>query len=62
QHAFNVFKQLKRQTTNDLSDINSKLEKPGDNFDSPIRILIKDADLYKFCKERSKRISFILEK
>ncbi len=24
QHAFNVFKQLKRQTTNDSSDINSK--------------------------------------
>ncbi|WP_215535824.1 plasmid partition family protein [Borreliella bavariensis] len=42
--------------------MNSKLGKPGDNFDSPIRILIKDADLYKFCKERSKRTSFILEK
>ncbi|WP_187981591.1 plasmid partition family protein [Borreliella bavariensis] len=42
--------------------MNSKPGNPGDNFDSPIGILIKNVDLYKFCKESSKRVSFILEK
>ncbi|WP_151073842.1 chromosome replication/partitioning protein [Borreliella turdi] len=58
----NVFKQIKKQTkAHDLNDTNNKLGNSNNNFEIPIRILINDIDLYKFCKESNKRISFILE-
>ncbi|WP_215536674.1 chromosome replication/partitioning protein [Borreliella bavariensis] len=58
----NAFKQIKKQTVaHNLSDKDDKLKNSSDNFEIPIRILIRDLDLYKFCKESNKRISFILE-
>ncbi|WP_418906479.1 chromosome replication/partitioning protein (plasmid) [Borreliella turdi] len=58
----NVFKQIKKHAkAHDLNDTNNKLGNSNNNFEIPIRILINDIDLYKFCKESNKRISFILE-
>ncbi|ADQ30014.1 chromosome replication/partitioning protein [Borreliella burgdorferi] len=37
-------------------------ESEGDNESIPIRILVKDKELYNFCKQDTKRLYFIIEK
>ncbi|ACN55700.1 chromosome replication/partitioning protein [Borreliella burgdorferi] len=37
-------------------------ESGGDNESIPIRILVKDKELYNFCKQDTKRLYFIIEK
>ncbi|MCD2332813.1 chromosome replication/partitioning protein [Borreliella americana] len=37
-------------------------EPEGDNESIPIRILVKDKELYNFCKQDTKRLYFIIEK
>ncbi|WP_418905408.1 chromosome replication/partitioning protein (plasmid) [Borreliella turdi] len=46
---------------NDLYDMSQKYVNKNNNENIPIRILIKNKDLYNFCKEDTKRVSFILE-